>query len=65
MNEYIFYTWDGYSTAPDGEVVENYQVLGFANGETAEEAKQKLLSENSWILDHGFDPENFYHRQVI
>ena len=39
MNEYIFYTCEGYTEPPaEGHVVENCQVLGRETGETAEEA---------------------------
>ena len=39
MNEYIIYTLEGYTIAPNESIeVENCQVLGFANGSNIDEA---------------------------
>lgn len=54
MNIYIFYTIEGYTEGPNGESVENCQLLGEAYGENAEDALSQLLSENPWIESHGF-----------
>ena len=44
MNEYIFYTTEGYTYPPKEDMeIENCQVLGRAYGETAKEAKVNLL----------------------
>ena len=32
MNEYIFYTDEGYCESPNGTQTENFQVLGFEKG---------------------------------
>ena len=66
MNEYIFYTTAGHTLAPDGETeVENCQVLGFAKGETAAEAKEHLLTEQPWIAELGYADELILSRQVL
>ena len=66
MNEYIFYTTIGYSLAPDGETqVENCQVLGFAKGEIAAEAKARLLTEQEWIAELGYADAPILSRQVL
>ena len=66
MNEYIFYTTIGYSLAPDGETeVENCQVLGFAKGETAAEAKARLLADQAWIAELGYADAPILSRQVL
>ena len=49
MGTYIFYTLGGRTESPDGQEVENCQLLGEANGENAGEALSQLLSENPWI----------------
>ncbi len=54
MNTYIFYTLGGYTECPDGAEVENCQLLGEAEGETAKKAFAKLLKENKWVAEHGF-----------
>lgn len=65
MNEYIFYTTEGYTIAPDDSYeVDNCQVLGFALGETEEEAKRNLLEQNKWIVEAGFSPCSIISRQV-
>lgn len=54
MSTYIFYTHEGYTEGPNGKEVENCQLLGEAEGETAKEALENLLNENPWIADCGF-----------
>ena len=56
MAEYIFYTAEGFTQAPDGEDIENYQLLGLAYGNDKYDALQNLLKENPWIEHRGFDP---------
>ena len=58
MNEYIFYTTEGYTYPPKEDMeIENCQVLGRAYGETAKEAKVNLLQRCPWIQESGFDIE--------
>ena len=56
MTEYIFYTTEGFTQAPDGEDIENCQLLGRAYGKDRHEALANLLKNNPWIKDRGFDP---------
>ncbi len=66
MNEYIFYTTAGYTLAPDGETeIENCQVLGFAQGRNAAEAKERLLTEQAWIAELGYADKLILSRQVL
>lgn len=66
MNEYIFYTCEGYTEPPaEGHVVENCQVLGRETGETAEEAKRNLLHNRPWIQESGFDIEEIICKQLL
>ncbi len=55
MAEYIFYTAEGFTKDPQGNNVENCQLLGIAFGNNEQEAKENLLKENSWITKQGFD----------
>ena len=59
MTAFIFTTREGYTFQPNSAAIEpdieNLQVLGIANGETAEQAFVKLLSEASWLLQTSFD----------
>ena len=56
MAEYIFYTTEGYTQAPDGEHIENCQLLGITCGNNKNEALYNLLKENSWIKERSFNP---------
>ena len=49
MTEYIFYTTEGFMQAPDGEDIENCQLLGHAYGNDEHDALLNLLKENPWI----------------
>lgn len=66
MNEYIFYTAEGHTDAPnDSYEVENCQVLGTAQGKDENEAQENLLRENRWIAEADFDPAEFFVRQIM
>ena len=56
MKKYIFYTTEGFTQAPDGEDIENCQLLGCAYGQDKQEAMDNLLTENPWIKERGFEP---------
>lgn len=65
MKEYIIYTTEGYTTAPNENFeVENCQVLGRAHGKDEKEAQANLLEENPWILKAGFSPTKFIVKQL-
>ena len=65
MNEYIFYTPEGYTTSPHGSMrVENCQMLGIAQGNNKYEAKCNFLKENPWIIEAGFNPTKIIIRQL-
>jgi len=59
MGAYIFITNEGYTYQPGSEAVEpdieNCQVLGFAKGDSADEAFGVLLRENAYLLKTSFD----------
>ncbi len=66
MNEYLFYTCEGYTYPPkEREYVENCQVLGRAIGENVKDAKENLLKDNSWIVECGFDIEKAFYEQIL
>ncbi len=64
MNEYIIYTTEGFTQDPNGNDIENCQVLGRAYGNNLEEAKNNLLKENPWITESGFYRSEFIIRQL-
>ena len=66
MNEYIIYTTEGHTIAPNEDVeVENCQVLGIAKGKDKAEAIANLLRENPWISKAGFAPTEYIIRQLV
>lgn len=56
MTEYIFYTTEGFTQAPDGNDIENCQLLGRAYGKDKHDALSNLLKEKPWIKERGFEP---------
>lgn len=64
MKEYIIYTTEGFTQDPNGNDIENCQVLGIAKGNDKVEAKDNLLKENPWIIEAGFIPAEFIIRQL-
>ena len=66
MNEYIFYTNEGHTEAPNDSIeAENCQVLGRAKGNHADEALKNLMDENHWIPEAGFNPAEFFMKQIL
>lgn len=59
MSHYIFLGGEGYTFIPKSEnpepEVENLQVIGFSDGNDEIEAYTKLISENLYLIDSGFD----------
>ncbi|MBQ3324794.1 MAG: hypothetical protein IJG81_08135 [Muribaculaceae bacterium] len=65
MNEYIIYTTEGHTIAPNETVeVENCQVLGCTYGKNASEAQDNLVKENPWITEAGFHKSEFIVKQL-
>ena len=66
MNEYIFYTTEGYTTVPNENIeVDNCQVIGRAIGENQEKALSTLILDNPWIIEAGFDTSKFITKQIL
>lgn len=66
MNEYIIYTPEGLTIAPnENYLVENCQVLGCAMGNNTTDAVANLLTENQWIIKAGFVKDKFIIRQLV
>ena len=66
MNEYIIYTTEGRTIAPNENFeVNNCQVLGRAYGSTPNEAQNNLLKNNPWIVEAGFKTSEFIVSQLI
>lgn len=64
MKEYIFYTTEGFTQAPDGEDIENCQVLGRAYGNDLYDALHNLVKENPWIKQRGFNPNEAIGKEL-
>ena len=64
MNEYIFYTTEGFTQAPNGDDIENCQLLGRASGKDKYEALVNLLKYNPWIVERGYNPDNVIYAEL-
>ena len=63
MNEYFFYTTEGYTEGSNKDYpVEHCQLLGTAFGKNPSKALGTLLKENSWIAEAGFSTEKVSYR---
>jgi hypothetical protein len=66
MKKYIFISPEGNTFSPNGDEVENMQVIGIIEEVTNEdEALKKLLLENNWIFDSEFNVAEFICYQII
>lgn len=66
MNEYVFYSLEGETIAPNNEVeVDNCQVLGRVKACNAELAECQLLRKNPWIGEAGFDMTKTIREQIV
>lgn len=66
MKKFIFMTTEGNTFSPNGNEVENMQVIGIVEEvEDENEALKKLLIENSWIFDSEFNVAEFICHQII
>lgn len=64
MNHYVFYTSEGFSQTPLGEDIENMQILGFAEGVSAEKAMKNLFYDNPWIEKSGYSQNKIICRTL-
>jgi len=67
MNKYIFITKEGFTQAPNQDIeIENMQVIGIVdNAENEDDALKKLLIENPWIWESGFNVADFILYKII
>lgn len=65
MKKYIFITPEGTTESPNGNQVENMQVIGIVeNVSNEDEALKKLLIENLWIIDAEFNIAEFIAYEI-
>jgi len=65
MARYIFYTDQGLTIAPNGEDVENFQIIGFEEGISEVDAFGNLLKNNDWIIEMKFSTDNIKCKLVF
>lgn len=66
MGKFMFVTPEGNSFSPNGNEIENMQVIGIVeNVENENEAFKKLLKENNWIIDSEFNVAEFICYQIL
>lgn len=60
MKKFIFITSEGATFSPNGNKINNMQVVGIIeNAENEDDALKKLLQKNSWIFDAEFNVAEF------
>jgi hypothetical protein len=67
MNKFIFITKEGFTQAPNQNIeIENMQVIGIVcDAENEDDALKKLLVENPWIWESGFNVAEFIVYKII
>lgn len=65
QRKFIFLTDEGLTYSPNGEDVENYQLLGTECGINEKQALTTLLKENPWIKESGFKRSKIFSRELI
>ena len=66
MKEFIIYTLQGTTNAPNLDVeVENCQVLGIIQADSAGDAINKLFEKNKWISESGFTKDCAIVKQLF
>lgn len=59
MKRYIFITDEGFTFQPDNDDyepdIENMQVIGFGEGNTADDAMENMIQENPYLRDTKFN----------
>jgi hypothetical protein len=65
MAQFIFYTFEGGTIAPDNTEVENLQILGIENGLCSNDALEKLLTDNKWIEEYGFSKDDIKNYAIV
>jgi len=66
MSTYIFLSPEGATLSPNGQEVENLQVIGIVEGvRSKDEALKQLLVENDWIFDAEFNVAEFICYEVV
>jgi hypothetical protein len=66
MKKFIFITPEGETRSPNGNEVENMQVIGTVENVIDEdEALKKLLQENPWIFDTEFNVAEFIAYEIV
>ncbi len=66
MKKFIFITHEGKTISPNGQEIENMQVVGIVEKvETEDEALKKLLQDNSWIYDAEFNVAEFIAYEIL
>jgi hypothetical protein len=65
MNEYLIYTFGGSCQDPNGDDIDNCQVLGRVKGKDEVEAIENLILENPWIIDSGYERKDFMIVQIL
>lgn len=61
----FFYTTEGFTQVPDGESIENCQILAFVEAEGVRQAWRKFKKENAWMKGRGFSLDMAVCRALV
>jgi hypothetical protein len=66
MRNFIFYTMEGKTIAPEESYeINNCQVLGFAEGIDSRSALSNLITLNPWIITAGFNQDKIIYKELL
>lgn len=66
MKKFIFITSEGETVSPNGNKINNMQVVGIVeNAENEDDALKKLLQKNSWIFAAEFNVAEFKSFEIL
>ena len=54
MRNFIFFTEEGFTETPRNEDIENFQVLGMANGVDEEDASNNFIQKYDFLKNAGY-----------
>jgi hypothetical protein len=66
MKKFLFITSEGNTFSPNGQEIENMQVIGLVeNVLNEDQALKKLLIENDWIFSSEFNVAEFICYEIL
>lgn len=64
MKQFVFYTTEGYTYAPNSENVENCQILAFETANDKNEAMDLFKARYAYLSEQGFSMAEVVCREI-